>query len=146
MRSKDWQVHSDGSGGMFSLIASITEDELGFIAGLDYGQDQERHLAALRDLIFKYGCQFQTSERWYPYEVIELGAHHLDPVHPREFAICTLLVIHAVRMGFDNGTDLNDKLSDRATDYDALHPELRAGVLDAFASFHSDDDANNDAQ
>lgn len=118
---------------MLALIASITDEELEFIAALDYGQDVHRHRTALADLIFKQSCELLPTQYWFPYEVIELGAHHLDPLHPREFAICTLLVIQAVRIGFDKSTDLDDKFSDRAADYDALPPELSSIVLRAFA-------------
>ena len=53
--------------------------------------------------------------------MIELGAHQLHQGHEREFAICTLLVVGAVKAGFDTSTDLSQKFHDRAADYDKLH-------------------------
>ena len=93
-------------------ISSITEDELAFIGALNYGQQSDQHLVALRRLIFEQGGIPTAGQIWFPYEVIELGAHHLQPGHEREFAICTLLVIGAVEVGFDSSTDLSQKFHD----------------------------------
>lgn len=101
------------------LILTATDDELGFIARLDYGQGEARHLAALRELIFERGGCYQDSHRWFPYEVLELGANSPKPGHEREFTICMLMVIHAVHSGFDCWTDLDMKLSQAM---DALAP------------------------
>lgn len=113
-------------------ILSATERELDFIAGLDYGIGHERHLEALRKLIFGQHGLLEEDQCWYPYEVIELGSHHLQPGREREFAICTLLVIEAVRTGRDRWTELSDKFNDRASDYDALPPALRDEILGAY--------------
>ncbi|TBR40599.1 MULTISPECIES: hypothetical protein [Dyella] len=110
------------------LVQTITENELGFIAGLDYGQDRDRHEAALRLVINQQGGQLKKAQQWFPYEVIELGAHHLQVGHEREFAICTLLVIRSVRSGFDKATDLAEKRAARDDDYRLLPANLRDAI------------------
>ena len=116
-----------------SLLQSLEPDELRFIAERDYGQDVERHLLALQAVVTQGGT-FPQGEYWYPYEVVELGAHALETGHEREFAACTLLVLRAIADGFDTSTDLESKLADRAADYGKLQPELRSAVLAAYAS------------
>lgn len=65
--------------------------------------------------------------------MIELGANVLTPDHPREFAICTLLVLHAVATGYDTATDLDFKYEAHAADYAALPAVLRDEILRAYA-------------
>ena len=43
-----------------------------------------------------------------------------------------LLVLRAVASEFDTHTDLDQKLADRAQDYDALPAEFRDAILDAY--------------
>jgi hypothetical protein len=117
---------------MLNIISSASETELRFISNLDYGQDNEKHFSALQSLLRDPECRFVPGEYWFPYEVIELGSHTLQPGHEREFAICTLLVLHAVRTGFDNSTDLSEKWADCEADYARLSPELSASILDAY--------------
>ena len=116
------------------LASTIFEEEIAFIAGLDYGQDRERHLAALRQLIFQHGGVLRKDQNWYPYEVIELGANHIEPGYEREFAICTLLVVRAAAAGCDISTDLAEKLRQFSPAYAELPDELRVPILEAFAS------------
>ena len=113
-------------------ISSITETQLAFIAALDYGQRTEQHLEGLRRLIFEQDGIPTEGQYWCPYEVVELGAHHLQIGREREFVICTLLVIMAVESGFDSSTDLSQKFHDRAADYDKLPIALRDEVLAAY--------------
>jgi len=110
------------------LLRSLNPKELRFIAERDYGKDADAHLAALCAVVEGRG-QLREGQHWYPYEVIELGANSLVPGHEREFVACTLLVIAAVRSGFDTSTDLEGKLAERAMDYDKLQPALRESVL-----------------
>lgn len=116
------------------LVATATAEELAFIAALDYGQDTEPHLRALRAVIFEQNGALRPGQHWHPYEVIELGANTLMPDHPREFALCTLLVLHAVASGYDTATDLASKFETHAADYDALPADLRDEVLRAYAA------------
>jgi hypothetical protein len=76
----------------------------------------------------------RSDQYWHPYEVIEFGANALAPRHPREFAICTLLVLHAVATGYDTATDLAFKFETHAADYDALPTDLRDEILRAYAA------------
>ncbi|MBB3843676.1 hypothetical protein [Xanthomonas arboricola] len=116
-----------------ALLHSLTPDELRFIAERDYGQDVELHSLALASVIAR-GGRFEPGEDWYPYEVVELGAHTLVPGHAREFAMCTLLVIAAVAEGFDLSTALLDKFQERADDYAKLPTNLQQAILAAYVA------------
>ena len=118
---------------MAVLLQSLTPDEVHFIAQRDDGQDAERHSQALASVVAR-GGRLEQGEEWYPYEVVELGAHTLVRGHAREFAICTLLVIAAVADGFDLSTTLADKFQDRADDYVKLPPDLQQAILAAYAA------------
>lgn len=113
-------------------VTSATAEELAFIAAADYGQDVQRHLNALRALIFSQEGLFTEGQYYFPYEVIELTSHALKPGHEREFAICTLLVIHNVVHGADSATDLSDKFQSRAQEYDLLPSHLRDEIISAY--------------
>ena len=114
------------------LVTSATESELAYIASLNYGLQAPQHLAALRKVVFEQDGQFQEGQHWFPYEVVELGAHALTAGHEREFAICTLLVVAAVRSGFDSATSLPTKFVEQAESYDVLPPVLREEILNAY--------------
>ena len=114
------------------LIATMTDDELRYIAARDYGCDVDGHLAALRRVLFDQHGDFAEGDTWCPYEVVELCAHSLEPGHEREFALCTLLVIRAVAKGFDRATSLEAKFDEHASDYQSLPPELRDAILAGF--------------
>ena len=115
-----------------AFLKSLTDDELKFIANRDYGVDSDLHLDALRKVVAEQDGSLTEEQFWYPYEVIELGAHALVPGHEREFAACTLLVLRAVASGYDRSMQLDWKLSDHAQDYDSLPPILREAVLNAY--------------
>lgn len=115
-----------------ALLGSLTNDELKFIAGRDYGADLDIHLKELRKLLNGQAGVLSGSQYWHPYEVIELTAHALVPGHEKEFVACTILVLRAVASGYDTSTDLDLKFNDRAQDYDSLPTDLRAVVLDAY--------------
>ena len=117
---------------MARLSITPSDDELAFIAALDYAQDVERHLVALRSLVRDQDGLLAEGQHWFPYEVIELGSHSLQPGHEREFVICTLLVLANVAAGLDTSTDVEAKFSDRAADYDRLPTPLKEEVLSAF--------------
>lgn len=119
------------------LLKTITEQELAFIAGLDYGLDADRHLAALRELIFAQDGDLTRDQSWYPHEVIALGAHHLQPGHEREFFFCTMLLLQAVQSGYDDTVELLDKFQDRASDYQRLPAALCDEILEAYLRLES---------
>lgn len=114
------------------VVQTLSVNELAFIAALDYGTGVERHFAALRSVCFDQAGIITEDQQWYPYEVIELGAHWLQDGHEREFAICTLLVLANVAAGVDRSTNVQAKLSDRAADYDRLPADLREEILNAY--------------
>lgn len=114
------------------LLTSVTESELAYIASLNYGLQAQQHQAALRKVIFEQDGQFQEGQHWFPYEVVELGSHALAAGHEREFTICTLLVVLAVKTGFDSATSLPTKFGEQAESYDALPPVLRGEILNAY--------------
>ncbi|MEH6415785.1 hypothetical protein [Pseudomonas sp. CGJS7] len=114
------------------LLKSLTHAELRFIAKSDYGVNADVHLEALKQLIASQDRVPTRGQHWYPYEVIELCASSLTPGHEREFTACTLLVLHAVASGYDTSTWVDEKLADRAKNYDALPVEFRDAILDAY--------------
>lgn len=118
--------------GLPGFVLTATQAELRFIAGLDYGQDAERHFAALNALIFARAGAWRVEDQWFPYEVIELASHWLQPGHEREFVIATLLVVAAIRSGFDGKISLEEKLEARFDDYACLPEELSKLVFAEF--------------
>lgn len=116
------------------LVQTISEGELSFIAGLDYGQDQARHETALQLVIGQQGGNFNEGQCWFPYEVVELGAHHLQTGHEREFAICTILVIRSVSAGFDKATDLAEKKMAMESQYRVLPVALQEAIDAEYAA------------
>ena len=119
---------------MHPFISTATESELNFIAGLDYGQNQDQYFMALKDLVFQRNGEFKDGDNWFPYEVIELGANSIRKGHEREFAFCTLLVIHAVTSGYDTRTDLSDKFSSADFSSQSLQKELADMLLTEYAN------------
>lgn len=51
------------------------DDVINQVSRADYGQDCERHFAALRRVLARENGQFDRDESWYPSEVVELVAH-----------------------------------------------------------------------
>ncbi|MBD9480701.1 hypothetical protein [Pseudoxanthomonas sp. PXM02] len=119
------------------LLKTITEQELAFIAGLDYGEGSDRHRDALRELIFEQDGDLTRDQSWYPHEVIALGAHQLQPGHEREFFFCTMLLLQAVQSGYDDTFDPLDKFQDRADDYQRMPVGLRDEILGAYLRLES---------
>ena len=113
-------------------LYSVTDEELNYIAALDYGQDKERHLEALRKIFTVQSGNLSADQNWFPYEVIELGSNSFAPGHEREFFFCTMLVIQSALSGYDTAVDLNAKLSDHAHEYDRLPSTQREEVLSAY--------------
>jgi hypothetical protein len=120
-----------------TLLKTITDDEMAFIAGLDYDQDADRHRAALQKLIFEQDGDMTRDQYWHPHEVIALGSHHLQSGHEREFFFCTMLLLQAVRSGYDDTFDLLDKFQDRANEYQQLPAGLRDEILQAYLALTS---------
>jgi hypothetical protein len=117
-----------------AFFTSLTAAERDFIAGLDYGAERAKHREAL-DQVLERGGRVDFSRRgvWHPYEVIELGAHWLQPGHAREYAACVALVVVNVRAGGDRTREVGEFLEARREALASLPPELRA-VVDALSS------------
>lgn len=118
---------------MHPFVLTASEQELWFIAGLNYAQGQEEHFQALKELIFQRNGSFLPTNTWFPYEVIELGANSAEVGHEREFVICSLLVIHGVASGFDTWTKLEQKFSN-AIFPENLPPELSEMLLEQYGN------------
>jgi len=114
------------------LWKTLSEDELKFIAGRDYGVEVERHLEALKKVVFDQDGYLGEGQYWFPYEVIELCSYSLEPGHAREFVACTLLVIRNVVGGYDRTHDLSEMFDNHATFYAELPPELSEQVMAAY--------------
>ena len=119
---------------MIEFIQSVTDNELEFISERDYGNDAEKHLKALRSVIFKQNALITEEQSWYPYEVIELGSNSIHKGHEREFVICTLLIILNIKEGTDLVNDLEHKLESFSSEYDRLPEELSEIVLKAYGN------------
>ena len=72
-----------------SLVVSVGESGLKFIASLDCEQDVEKHHSALTTVLSKQNGVITADQYFFPYEVIELGANALQPGREAEFALCT---------------------------------------------------------
>jgi hypothetical protein len=112
-----------------SLLPSLTEAELDFIANLDYGSDRERHLAALRKVIARGGNVRMEEEIWHPYEVIELGKNDLKPGHEREFAACLIIVFLNILSGTDKMNDVFAILDAQKENTASLPASLREPAI-----------------
>lgn len=119
------------------LLKTITDEELTFVAGLDYGEGTDLHRAELQKLIFEQDGDMTRDQYWYPHEVIALGSHRLQPGHEREFFFCTMLLLQAVQSGYDDTFDLLDKFQDRADEYQQLPAGLRDEILQAYLALES---------
>ena len=132
--SRGLEVSKSVPNNVVKFIQSISEDELDFISQLDYGEASDKHLVALKQVIFEADCKLsnELDQSWYPYEVIELGSHVLKEGHEKEFTICTLLVLYAVITGYDISTDAHYNLECRASDYDKLPNEYSDFIVTAY--------------
>jgi len=121
---------------MHPLISTAKPDELAFIAGLDYGQNASEHLLALKSLIFERHCNFKEDEYWCPYEVIELGSNSVHPGREREFVLCCLLVLEAIKRGFDSAHDRESKFSAIEPRLSEISSEMATLLVEAYANDH----------
>jgi len=124
---------------MIEFIQTITDSELDFISGLDYKQETEKHKAALKEVIFNQSCTVIEGQEWFPFEVIELGAHWLQKGHEKEFTICTLLVL------LNGCEDIDHKFECRAADYDLLPMKYRDSILNMYEQLATNKTLNKDA-
>lgn len=96
------------------------------VAAADYGQEIERHLEALDNVLAAENCQFPKEEVWYPSEVIELVSHVRDTPG---FVPCTALLLANAVQGRDISGWFESRWSNLAADYNALPISARAPIL-----------------
>jgi hypothetical protein len=111
------------------FVKGITSDELKFISMADYGQDSERHLEALKKLIFEQNCIVDHEQSWFPYEVVELTRWSCKEGHEREFAICNIIIALSIIAGADGSNEPTYMLDTIAPEYDKLPDLLRELVV-----------------
>jgi hypothetical protein len=114
------QQHELPKSNAIEYLKGLTENELQFIASLDYGTQAEKHHNSIKSVITRDGIIHMETEYWFPYEVIELGANHLEIGHEREYTGCLLIIIINVLNGNDMTKFLDDYLYDRSTTISAL--------------------------
>ncbi len=104
------------------FMATVTDAERDFIAGLDYGQDRASHRKALDVVIANGGIVDTTTQGvWFPMEVLELGKNALCKGHEREYALCAGIVLQTGR----TGDEVEDMVENHADDIAALPDSLR---------------------
>ena len=112
---------------LVDLLSSLTPQERDFIASRDYGDDKERHRAALDVVIANGGVvDFDAQGVWHPYEVIELAKNDLRPGHEREFAACIGIVLLNVKLGGDRTNNAEDVVQAQSEALERLPESLRA--------------------
>lgn len=111
------------------FLNSLRDEERDFIAGLDYGNDLNLHRSTL-DAVIEAGGEmnFETMGFWHPYEVIELGMHHLQAGHEREYAACLGIVLKSIERGADKSNEVEWIIEQQAGSISALPPELRGMI------------------
>lgn len=73
------------------LFENPTVAELEFISRADYARESQKHLSALKKVIFHQNGKMNEAESWYPSEVIELISHVPSNWG---FTTCTALLLY----------------------------------------------------
>lgn len=108
-----------------TLLESLTDQERDFIAGLDCGNDAQKHRQQL-DIVIQNGGEVDMKHQiWCPYEVIELGKNHLQKGHEREYAACLGVVFTNLLKENDRMNDVDMILENQMAEIDSLPVELR---------------------
>ena len=79
---------------LLQLAKSLTEREREWIAQADYGEDVEKHLTALNELLETNDCIYPSGETWFPAEVVELVSHGSD--NPGFVGCTAIMLINAI--------------------------------------------------
>lgn len=116
-----------------ALIQSITQDEIAYIAKMDYGQDVDKHILALNQLIFEQNGLITDNQYWYPYEVVELAHYYVEPDHERAFAICNCLIAKNILWETDNNRSMDWTFTqaERMKEYAKLSNDLLGVTMKA---------------
>lgn len=122
---------------LVEIARAASEEELQHIARADYCCGYDRHLPALRQVIFDQACVFSEAQGWYPSEVVELVSHV-----PSEqgFAVATAILLnHCIHKGdLQGSTDF--RWENNAAAYLALPRDLREPILAGFRAIYETDD------
>ncbi|WP_085306441.1 hypothetical protein [Colwellia polaris] len=113
---------------MIEFIQTISEQEIKFIANLDYKQEAEKHAVALKKVIFEQCCETTEEQYWFPLEVIELGANSMQKGHEKEFVICTLLAC------INSPDSAEFRFEANTKNYDLLPESQRNLILETYLS------------
>ena len=109
-----------------AFLASLTDAERNFIAGLDYEEETEAHRKAL-DLVIERGGFVTLEEQcWYPYEPVKLGVWVWKPGHEREFVACVGIVLTNMVSGDDVTNEWDYDMRPLRESWDGLEPKYRA--------------------
>lgn len=85
------------------LRARVTDDALTQVAGADYGQDRDRHLGVLRDIVAS--GLVPTPLQWHPIEVCRLYSwSDPDDCDHAARALCCVLIVHQDAGGSGDGS------------------------------------------
>jgi hypothetical protein len=111
-----------------AIAARTTVSELQAISLADYGQEADRHLKRLIEVIEREGCVIPETDAWYPLEVVQLVSH---VPHSLGWLVSTAVVlVTAVRLD-DCWSDAQFRWFRQAPVYRALEPETGKAVMDA---------------
>lgn len=108
------------------VVFSISEEELDYISGLDYGQYVEDFRRDLKKVIFEFEGLFVVNKP--SYEVVQLGRHFAYEGHEREFAICNCLVAQNVLWDVDHSNEVAWML-EKIEEYNKLPDYLFTKVM-----------------
>lgn len=108
------------------IARGMDDDLLTSVSKADYGDQADRHKAALIRVLNDNDCLFGSDDTWFPSEVVELVAHvRATP----GFIPCTaLLLVNAIATGDDMGW-FDFRWENLGPDYNALPGDARTPIL-----------------
>jgi hypothetical protein len=121
---------------LLRIARAMRPDELDAVALADYGNDAERHLAALKDVIRNRAGLFPEGEAWFPAEAVERVAH--DPEAPGFEGCTALMLVNVLAQGALQG-DVSFRWQHLAPAYTSLRPSARDPVLAAVRYLYETD-------
>lgn len=122
---------------LLQIARSMRRDEIQAVANADYGNDVERHQAALLDCIGRRDGIFEASEYWFPSEVVELSS--LIPGEPGHAGCTALLLLNALHRGDEQGW-FDERWVGQGAAYSALKPSQRDPILAGIRHLYETDE------
>jgi hypothetical protein len=114
---------------LIALARQMTPIEIDHIADADYGNDADRHRAALSALLADPRVSYPPGDFWYPAEVVELVSH--VPGAPGHVPCLAIVLLDALRTGDLHG-HAEFRLGNQFTELLTLPEPARAVLLAAF--------------